>query len=311
MSNEVQESQPELLAEQWGARLKSARESLSLSLDQAAADLNLPASYISCLEAGNVEGLPSMVFARGYIRSYAKLLGLDNDDELVCEFEQLHGEGSCRGQIRPVSKVRQQVKMNDPVMKLSSWIFVLAIIGVSVWWWQTQYGGNLDFSSVVDTVEENASLEQPPVVELENGQAQLVLPTLNDTPVDDAVKGGNVPKGAEPEYLSAGEIKKLQQAIDQKELAAADDSVAATGDVTVSADFIAECWVSIKDADGKSLFNNLRGKGQSVNVAGKPPLSVLIGAGDAIGSFRYNGEVVDITPHTRKNVVRISLPFSE
>lgn len=322
MSNEEQECQPELLAEQWGARLVSARESLSISLEQAATDLNLPADYIDSLERGSLDGLPSMVFARGYIRSYAKLLGLDNGDELVCEFEELHGEGSCRGQIRPVSKVRQQVKMNDPVMKLSSWVFVLAIIGVSVWWWQTQYGGSFDFTSADDSTSENAvELSNEPAVVLENGQAQLALPTLDDSPAGETSADSSAPaEESEPQYLSSNEIKKLQQAIDKNDAAAtAEVSVPVAAapvadllvDITVSADFVAECWVSIKDADGKNLFNNLRGKGQSVNVTGKPPLSVLIGAADAVGAFRYNGKSFDLTPYNRKNVVRLSLPVSE
>ncbi len=322
MSNEEQECQPELLAEQWGARLVSARESLSISLEQAATDLNLPADYIDSIERGSLDGLPSMVFARGYIRSYAKLLGLDNGDELVCEFEDLHGEGSCRGQIRPVSKVRQQVKMNDPVMKLSSWVFVLAIIGVSVWWWQTQYGGSFDFTSAEDSVSENvAEPSSEPATVLENGQAQLALPALDDSPAGEApVESSDAAAESEPQYLSSNEIKKLQQAIDKNEVAStveptetavAVPAVDLLADISVSADFVAECWVSIKDADGKNLFNNLRGKGQSVNVTGKPPLSVLIGAADAVGAFRYNGKPFDLTPYNRKNVVRLSLPVSE
>ena len=74
MSTEELECQPELLAEEWGARLSTARESLAMSVDQVAKDLNLPPEYIETLEQGSLEGLPSMVFARGYIRAYAKLL---------------------------------------------------------------------------------------------------------------------------------------------------------------------------------------------------------------------------------------------
>ena len=63
------------------------------------------------------------------------------DDELVFEFEQLHNEPSIKkGQIRPVSRVREQVKMNDPVMKLSQlgvrfchcWCFRL-VVANTIW----------------------------------------------------------------------------------------------------------------------------------------------------------------------------------
>ncbi|EAR59663.1 RodZ domain-containing protein [Neptuniibacter caesariensis] len=341
MSTEEQECQPELLAEEWGARLTTARESLSLSIEQVSADLNLPQDYIRKLEIGSLEGLPSLVFARGYIRAYAKLLHLD-DNQLVSEFEQLHGESS-GGAIKPVSRVREQVKVNDPVMKLSSWIFVLAIIGVTVWWWQTQYGGSFSFSSSSETeqmteqplvAEDNADTAD--VVELEDGTAKLVLPVLEDSPAGEEAQEepasteaetSEVAEESEPQYLTQAEINKLQQAIDDNAPAthaasepavqaapAIEASVAQSSEALtakISADFVAECWVSIKDADGKTLFNNLRGKGQSLEVSGKAPVSILLGAADAVGRFTFNGTELDLDKHSRKNVVRISLPISE
>lgn len=346
MSNEEQDCQPEMLAEEWGARLTSARESLSISTEQAASDLNLPHDYICKLEQGALEGLPSMVFAKGYIRAYAKLLNLD-DNELVEEYEGLHGEGSGKGQIRPVSRVRQQVKMNDPVMKFTSWLFILGIIGVSIWWWQTQYGGALTLPKLTSGDDNVTAVEgtSVPAVEMTEGSAQLVLPKLDDAPVDagaaaeagnDASSGSEEPSEpavakpvepeAEPEYLSDSEIKKLQQEIDgQVTTNVESETVAETVTVpvatasevlspqlaSISADFVAECWVSIKDGDGKTLFNNLRGKGQSVNVTGKPPLNVLIGATSAVGRFAFNGSELDLAEHSRKNIVRINLPLAE
>lgn len=335
MSTEQQECLPEVLAEEWGARLTTARENLSLSIEQVATDLNLPAHYISQLEACSLEGLPSLVFAKGYIRAYAKLLHLD-DDQLVSEFETIHGEGG-KGQIRPVSRVRQQVEMNHPVMKISTWFIVAALVGLVVWWWQTQHGGSLELATTEKNAEQLDTSETPldeTVVALDGGTAQLVLPKLDDQPVLDTEEQGQVGQEeqseSEPEYLSAEEIKKLQTAIEQNE-SKAEETVESESEVKVeidsttaavvsevdlseanfSASFIAECWVSIKDANGKTLFNNLRGKGQSLNVTGKPPLNILIGAADAVSSVSYNGKPLNLAPHTRKNIVRLTLPVAE
>lgn len=343
MNTEPQEEQTEILAEEWGVRLINARESLSLSVEQVATKLNLPASYIQQLEQCSLEGLPSLVFAKGYIRAYAKLLHLD-DNLLVAEFETLHGVDS-KGNIRPVSKVPEQVKMNDPVMKYSTWIMILAIIGVFVWWWQTQQGG-ISFSGTNDkavaVVTANAEIQQQnPVVTLNNGTGQLVLPKLDDQP---ATEGGSQVVNAvqtetaeevEPSYLSEEEIKKLQSAIDRNQAPVAQATAESTDQsialktvegatqsqtalpvsdltkATFSASFNNECWVTVKDANGKSLFNNLRGKGQSLKVSGKPPFKILIGAANAVNSVSFNGKVMDLAPHTRKNVVRMTLPVAE
>lgn len=333
MTEEYTESASEPTVEAWGVRLTAARESIALTRDQVASELNLPPEYIDILEQGGLEGLPSVVFAKGYIRSYAKLLHLDSD-ELIAEYEQLHGVVSSRGQIRPVGKEHQQVKMSHPLMKLTSWLIVFAILGVSVWWWQTQYGGGVELPAFHDEPRSEAE-EASPVVKMENGTAQLVLPKLDDKPESEPVTGAELPEPqadaeviteapSEPEYLTEQQIKELQQNLESGQteslsVSAEQEPAAITipqetvglNVAAISADFVSECWVSIKDADGKTLFNNLRGKGQSVSVSGTPPLNVLIGAADAVGRFSFNGEELDITQYSRKNIVRINLPTEE
>ena len=121
--------------------------------------------------------------------------------------------------------------MNHPAMKITSWLLVFAIIGVSVWWWQTQYGGEVSLPSFHDEPAQDnqavISTDEAPVVELKNGTAQLILPKLEDQaeePVveqnsdsDQAVEADEALDG-EPEYLSEEEIKKLQASISRVDL---------------------------------------------------------------------------------------------
>lgn len=62
-----------------GESLRQARLDRRLSLEQAAAALNLRARYLGDLEAERFERLPSPFYARGFLREYAELLGLDAD----------------------------------------------------------------------------------------------------------------------------------------------------------------------------------------------------------------------------------------
>ena len=180
---------------------------------------------------------------------------------------------------------------------------------------------SLDSSSPLSAEgDENAVVTPEPVV-LENGTAQLQLPKIEDSEASsgiEEVKPAVEVEEAEPQYLSENEIKKLQQALDNEtatvsETNTAPEAVAvvvandapaqtpvAISEFNIQANFVAECWVTIKDANGKTLFNNLRGKGQSLNVTGKPPLNVLIGAANAVGNFSVNGEALDLSAYTRK-----------
>ncbi len=71
-----------------GDRLKERRESMQLTRIEVASLLNLRLNVIEGLENNDYSCLPRLVFARGYLRSYAKLLKLPAD-ELVIIFNKL------------------------------------------------------------------------------------------------------------------------------------------------------------------------------------------------------------------------------
>jgi cytoskeleton protein RodZ len=60
-----------------GAQLSARRQALNWSVEQVAAQLNLAPRQIQAIEADNYAALPGMAIARGFIRSYAKLLNID------------------------------------------------------------------------------------------------------------------------------------------------------------------------------------------------------------------------------------------
>ncbi|GAB6197603.1 helix-turn-helix domain-containing protein [Lysobacter xanthus] len=66
-----------------GERLKRAREAAAISLADASARLRLPVRTLAALEAGEWEPLGPPVFVRGQARSYARLLGINLDDEAL------------------------------------------------------------------------------------------------------------------------------------------------------------------------------------------------------------------------------------
>lgn len=70
-----------------GAKLKEARESIDISVEEAASDLKVSKSQIENMEAGNLEAFQDIFYLKYFIRDYAKYLGL-NYDELVDEFNE-------------------------------------------------------------------------------------------------------------------------------------------------------------------------------------------------------------------------------
>ena len=67
-------------ADSVGQQLKMQRESLDLSLDEVAESTKIRAWYLEALEDDNRDRLPADVYALGFLRAYARHLGLDATD---------------------------------------------------------------------------------------------------------------------------------------------------------------------------------------------------------------------------------------
>ena len=63
-----------------GAQLRAAREERGLSLEQVAAETRIPQRHLVAIEAGDFGQLPGRTYAVGFSRTYAKMVGLDQDD---------------------------------------------------------------------------------------------------------------------------------------------------------------------------------------------------------------------------------------
>ena len=62
--------------EHFGSCLRRAREERALTIGDVSASTKVPRSAIEMLESGALAGLPAHVFVRGFIRSYAKAVGI-------------------------------------------------------------------------------------------------------------------------------------------------------------------------------------------------------------------------------------------
>lgn len=70
-----------------GEKLKEARESIGVSIEEVAEDLKIRPSQIENIESGNMDAFKDVFYLKYFIRDYAKYLGLDKED-LVDEFNE-------------------------------------------------------------------------------------------------------------------------------------------------------------------------------------------------------------------------------
>jgi cytoskeleton protein RodZ len=70
--------------------------------------------------------------------------------------------------------------------------------------------------------------------------------------------------------------------------------------------FVADCWTQVTDGGGKVLLSGLKRKGDTVDVNGKPPLTVRLGFARG-AQVTYNGQAVDVAPFTSGETARLKL----
>ena len=99
-----------------GEKLKEARESIGVSVEEAAEDLKIDASQIISIENGNVEKFQDIFNLKYFIRDYAKYLGL-NKEELVDDFNEYLFDYTSKlslDDIKKESKSKQENKIKSP-----------------------------------------------------------------------------------------------------------------------------------------------------------------------------------------------------
>jgi cytoskeletal protein RodZ len=113
-----------------GDGLRRARELSGQSLAVLAAGTRVHERYLRALEENNISGLPSRVFAIGYVRAYAAALGLD--EQLAVErYKRETPDGSVPLQA-PTGVAFEEVRRYSPRIVGAVLILALAVIGWNV-----------------------------------------------------------------------------------------------------------------------------------------------------------------------------------
>ncbi|SFG77216.1 RodZ family helix-turn-helix domain-containing protein [Pseudomonas sp. NFACC45] len=323
-----------------GETLRQARESHGWSLAEVALKLNLTVASLGNLEAGAFDKLPGHTFARGYIRAYAKLLGMDQT-ELVQQFDQYTGSDAQGSSVHSLGRIEEPVRVSHTILRIVSLLLLIAVIGGGFLWWQDQaalrakdpIAMNPEHVEVegADGTTRIHPLDEPEdqaVVEGQSaGETTLVLPQGQD--------GADPAVGAEPSVPAAPADAPAAPAPTNSEPVAPAPSVPntpapvapapaapaaapaaptastapvapAAGEGQVQIQFTADCWTQITDGTGKVLFSGLKRKGDSASVNGTPPFAVRLGYARG-AQVSYNGQPVDVAPFTSGETARLKL----
>ncbi|MDK8265907.1 helix-turn-helix domain-containing protein [Pseudomonas oryzihabitans] len=304
-----------------GEILRQKRLALGWSQAQVAQNLNLSERIIEQLESGNYQQMPGHTFARGYTKAYGKLLGLDQV-ELVRTFDGYTGTDAKGSTVHSLGRLDEPVRLSRNVLRFVSFILVVLIIAMGLFWWQERSRQASSASAVsmehVEVEGADGKTEIHPIDEPEEQppataqQPATTVPSPVGTPMPDAnaVAAMTAPSAAPTPAPVTGSTTPAPTAPTVAAPAAPASAPAAApvaGNDSLNIRFTASCWTQVSDGTGKILFSGVKKGGESLDYASiKAPVNIRLGFARG-AQISYNGQVVDLAPYTKGETARIKL----
>lgn len=288
----------------FGEKLKAEREKRSITLEQISLSTKIGTRMLQALEEDKFNQLPGGIFNKGFVRAYARHVGID-EDQAVADYLEASGENV---PFRPGSDQESALgKIAEPGLQPASsersrelpWgLFAAALLaialGLSLWTHHKRTS-----TSPTAPAETPQSTAAPAIEELSRSSnaANTEIASSPKSPVPDRASSTRQNqanpaslKTAAVQPASTGKVSRPETAASQLTSAPAVATPVAgdSDEFTVLIQVREDSWISIT-ADGKTLASYMANAGAQRAVRGRQ--LVTIKAGNVGGvDFLFNGK---------------------
>ena len=316
-----------------GILLQTARQEKKLRPEDVAYELRLTPTQVLALEENDYSRMPEETYVRGYLRNYAKLVGVPENDILMA-FARFSRGGEKKTQAVLPGSETQQLKTGINVRLLSLGL-LLAVILLGAIWLLMPYDKQLPDENIAENkaVDESVVTVDIPVgaSTLNLGKVDEKTTVVADAPLTKITQESSTDTANEPAAVDAannqdntgqaaappgqselkvsvpGATKPEVSAIESESVAVETESApVATKDGTLFINYSKDSWTDIRDATGKKLLYRTVKKGEKVALAGKLPLSLFFGFAQGV-NVTFNGAEIDVSAHTRGVFARFTV----
>lgn len=205
-----------------GEVLRAAREKRKLSLEDVSAAIHVRAAQLRAIEEGNIDALPGMTYAVGFVKSYASYLKL-NPIDLGNKFKAEHGALKPLMPDLPEIKPVVESRMPDPrIVGVAAFFAVVVLLGWTLLG-SDDTSGELDIApvTVASADGSDVAVEIAPenVTDEVAGEEAKATVETGGSPEDVADAAADKDKAAE---AAKAEEKKAEEKKEQAEAAKAE-----------------------------------------------------------------------------------------
>ncbi|MGL6337282.1 cytoskeleton protein RodZ [Aeromonas jandaei] len=301
-----------------GQLLRNAREQLGWTREQVASRIHLRLTLIAAIESDTYDKHTSHTFIRGYLRTYAKLVGIP-EETILAAYDKLGLTPPDNIDMQSFSR-RTRQQASDSRLKVVTWLVILVLIALSVaWWWQSttrRSAGDeaLAATEMSTTAAPTADIATvavandatAPAQDVSAAAATIVAPAaaVSDAAATLAPASAAVAlTDASGAVSTVADVAASGATATESEETAVDPATAPQ----LKMSFTADCWLDVKDAKGKTLFSGLKKANDELVLEGAEPLKFIIGAPMAV-KLDYKGKSFDMSRYNNGRTARFSLP---
>jgi cytoskeleton protein RodZ len=280
-----------------GAQLAQARADLHLTHEDVAAKLHLAARQIQALEQDDYTSLPGATYVRGYLKSYALLLGLSPTPIL-----EAHARLTAAPAAPDFSAIapQREITSRHHQVRFVTYFMAVIVIGLAIAWWQGR-----------DT--------RPPNPLLTAGESGPALPATETAPIPGSSAADKEPFETTLPVATPAAVTPSTPPVATSHATPATPSVVpvvapppavASEPAGPRIKFVLhaeqDSWADIRDARQVKLLYETVPAGRSVTLEGVAPVSVFLGNAAGV-RLDYNGQDVDIGRYQRGVMARFTL----
>lgn len=318
-----------------GEALRKARVALNYGQDDVAKHLHLDVRYIEAMETDRFQDLPEPTYVKGYLRSYARFLGLDPEPLVARYLTAIGADDTSQSSLAPPPAKRSK--------RTGVWSTVaVLLIGLAGVYWFSNYAERSGLTqrqveppdeageaesepqqsseaaeeSVPAVTEDRPAAKQPEALTPESDEAVMPSTTAAPPPQEagpitppeqspaEALPPAEVPVQGVPTVVPNTPTTPSASPVDAGDAAPAQRS--SLDQLTLT--FADQSWSEVYDANERRLLFDLVKPGTVSNLSGSAPFRVLLGNAEAV-EISINGQRFDHGPFSRgDNTARFTVP---
>jgi len=294
-----------------GLILKTARDELKLSVEQVAHELHLRASVVRAMEEEKYDEFSSDVFLKGYFRSYCRLVSL-HEERMV---ELLEKQLNTRQKEKDNTDAFEKKAIKSIARKKTAVIVILLVLIIVtgsyiVSTFFTSEASNISGAlnakptESLDIKSHKASNDKP----AEKFGSSLDAPLKDDVLLPANTKSTPIASDAKQMDNFALTDKALNESLpkhgatDNQGITSTERQIEQKAPVLSSFDasFTGDCWFTLKDANGKTVFASLKHAGDTVAYSGLAPYQVVLGDATKVVLI-FEGQKISLNSYTARN----------